>query len=969
MKNLGVSFGYAGIVKGRILSNQLFKYRFFSFLRMLLCATMQQVSAQNLDAKGLPLYDKTGLQSKEDWLVAKTFKKSAVYRTSEGNIAFSNGLVTRMFSMTPNGATIGFDNLVANESLLRAVGPEAVLWINGQEIKVGGLTGQPIGNYLLNKWIPTLKADPFSLKLVSFSTNPIRERFEWNRKTNWMPKQLSWPPQGMELTFTYKADADIINKIFNASSSDSQRKVIFKDDFREVLSKWKVVTEAGQNVSFNNEGKAGEILAPTNSIAYAEKSIPKDTQVIICKLNSGTDGFENSSPYNPYGLGVSLVFTDGKTTKFCLQPSGKRMTINHQDRGLQWSGYKPGKDVWIRIMFMGDKMACSKSDDGETFSEVIELPLTSIPTNIRVGKTDPRGGGQESSDKGAIGRSKIDQVVMLGEPLVKNTKLDYLSDLEVQVHYEVYDGLPLMSKWVTIKNNSNTEILVNNVKSEHLAVPEVESEPTGLSWKLPPIFTETDYAFGGMSAKANAQAMEWQGDPSYTTQVDYALKNPNVLVCKPQKGINQELGAGKLFESIRLWELVFDSSDRERRGLSQRKLYRTIAPWVTENPTIMHVSGSDDKSVKEAIDQCAKVGFEMVIMTFGSGANLEDDSAANLDRMKKLEDYARSKNIALGGYSLLASRSINKETDVVMPKPDMKPMFSKAPCLQSVWGQDYFKKLYTYFETTGQGVFEHDGSYPGDICASTNHIGHKDLGDSQWKQFTEIRDFYRWCRGKGIYLNIPDWYFLNGGSKTGMGYRETNWSLPREYQELIERQNIFDGTWEKTPSMGWMFVPLVQYHGGGANATIEPLKDHLPHYEQRLANLFGAGVQACYRGPRLYDSLQTEVLVKKWVDFYKKHRSVLDEDIIHLRRADGRDYDAILHVDPLGKEKGLLMVYNPLDEPIVREIDVDLYYTGLKNQATVSENDGVSRKLTLSGTKTKLKVTIPAKSQKWFVFN
>ena len=50
--------------------------------------------------------------------------------------------------------------------------------------------------------------------------------------------------------------------------------------------------------------------------------------------------------------------------------------------------------------------------------------------------------------------------------------------------------------------------------------------------------------------------------------------------------------------------------------------------------------------------------------------------------------------------------------------------------------------------------------------------------------------------------------------------------------------------------MGWMFVPLTQYHGGGAAATIEPLKDHLPHYGQRLANLFGAGVQACYRGPR-----------------------------------------------------------------------------------------------------------------------
>ena len=89
---------------------------------------------------------------------------------------------------------------------------------------------------------------------------------------------------------------------------------------------------------------------------------------------------------------------------------------------------------------------------------------------------------------------------------------------------------------------------------------------------------------------------------------------------------------------------------------------------------------------------------------------------------------------------------------------------------------------------------------------------------------TRIADFYKWCRAKGIYLNVPDYYFLSGSNKTGMGYRETNWSLPREQQEIIERQNIYDGTWTKTPSMGWMFVPLVEYHGGGKAATIEPLK-------------------------------------------------------------------------------------------------------------------------------------------------
>ena len=89
---------------------------------------------------------------------------------------------------------------------------------------------------------------------------------------------------------------------------------------------------------------------------------------------------------------------------------------------------------------------------------------------------------------------------------------------------------------------------------------------------------------------------------------------------------------------------------------------------------------------------------------------------------------------------------------------------------------------------------------------------------------------------KGIYLNVPDHYFLSGSSKTGMGYREVNWSLPRDQQVIHTRQNIFDGTWEKTPSMGWMFVPLTEYQGGGAAATIEPLDEHLDHYERMLVS-------------------------------------------------------------------------------------------------------------------------------------
>lgn len=555
-------------------------------------------------------------------------------------------------------------------------------------------------------------------------------------------------------------------------------------------------------------------------------------------------------------------------------------------------------------------------------------------------------------------------------PVDSVSKFAFLKDIEVSVHYELYDQMPVFCKWITVENKSSHTIRINRFKSEILAANEPESTvDSRKSWIYPNITIETDYNFGGMSDESILESsVAWNVDSLYQTQVNYERKMPCLLEVYPKYGPDQELASGSSFSSYRTWELIHDSWDRERKGLEHRRMMKAMAPWVTENPILMHVRSADNKAVKIAVDQCAEVGFEKVIMTFGSGFNTEDTSSENIGRMKMLADYAHSKGISLGGYSLLASRSINRENDVVMPE-GKTPRFGNSPCIESDWGQSYFKQLYNFFEKTELDNLEHDGSYPGDICASTQHPGHRGLDDSQWNQYRRITDFYKWCRGKGIYLNVPDYYFLSGSSKTGMGYRETNWSLPREQQEIIERQNIYDGTWHKSPSMGWMFVPLVEYQGGGKEATIEPLKDHLPHYQQRLANLFGAGVQACYRGPQLYDTPETKELVKKWVTFYKKYRRILDGDIIHVRRPDGRDYDAILHVDPQGDPQGLLMVYNPLNESISRKIKVNLYYTGLKNQTTITDGNGNVISLPIdSDSSIWLNVEIPEKSQTWYVF-
>ena len=689
----------------------------FSFIFLFASPDLQ---TQNLI--NLPLEPKWPLKPKQDWLLKDSAFEANIFRSQKGEeLIIANGLIRRSFRLTPNAATIAFDNLVTGENLLRGVKPEAEIMIDSVKYAVGGLTGQPNYAFLRKEWLDSLKADPRAFQLKDYQISSAKAPFAWKQVRHHAP-DAQWPPKGVRLTMEY-----------------------------------------------------------------------------------------------------------------------------------------------------------------------------AHPTNEKIG---------------------------------------------ISVHYELYDGLPVLVKWLSIHNGTDKSFVINDFTSEIIAAVEYGSSVETREYNVPPpnIHVETDFAFASMNARdANHHVVHWESDPDYASQVNYLRQTPCLLKVSPELGPAYRLNAGETFASFRTFVLPYDSYDRERQGLARRRMYRKLAPWTTENPLMMHARFADWEKVKIAIDQAAEVGFEMVILTFGSGFNIEDDSPEYLQQMKQYADYAKSKGVEIGGYSLLASRKIGDGQDVVLPE-GQSPTFGNSPCIGSEWGQTYFQKLYRFYEKSGFALLEHDGSYPGDPCMATHHPGHEGYEDSRWKQYQVISGFYRWCRSKGIYLNIPDYYYMAGGNKCAMGYREVNWSLPRAQQLIHTRQNIYDGTWNKLSTMGWMFVPLTEYHGGGAAATIEPLSEHMDHYQNMIMSNLGAGVQACYRGPRLYDSPETLAMVKAQVDWYKKHREVLEGDLIHLRRADGQDLDYWLMVNPKANEKGALVVFNPLDEPLTREIRVPLYYTGLTNEVRILHN-------------------------------
>lgn len=535
-----------------------------------------------------------------------------------------------------------------------------------------------------------------------------------------------------------------------------------------------------------------------------------------------------------------------------------------------------------------------------------------------------------------------------------------LSGIEIIVRHECYDNMPAFGKSFTLINHSGKDIRLNEFEAEILAVTEHDVGNTEVSNVTP----QSRNLFALSSIENTLRpTFSYTLDPEYTSQVDYLCKYPILLVSKPPLGPYKKIKNGESFDSYTAHLMLYDENDRARRMLQICRFYQILAPWTTENPIYVHIVSDDYDKLKECIDQCSEVGFEMIILSFGSGLNMEDASDENIARFRKIADYAHSKGIEIGGYSLLASRSIDAENNVIADNV----IFGNSPCLGSEWGIRYLENIRKFLIGTGFDELEHDGSYPGDTCSSEKHPGHECYEDSQYTQLMAITELYEWCKENGVYLTVPDHYYLSGNNKCAMGYKEVNWSLPREQQVLLARQNIHDGTYEKLPSMGWMFVPLTQYHGGGAAATIEPLCEHLEHYRLMLNNNLLAGVQASYRGSRLYDTEETKTMVKESIAIYKKHRDILESPAVHIRRPDGRDFDGYVHVNPSLEEKGMIVFFNPLNEEITRTVDVPLYYTGLNDRAEIAkfgENAAVyelERDYSV-----RLTITIPADDYVWF---
>ncbi|MFC0772959.1 LamG-like jellyroll fold domain-containing protein [Terrimonas alba] len=568
------------------------------------------------------------------------------------------------------------------------------------------------------------------------------------------------------------------------------------------------------------------------------------------------------------------------------------------------------------------------------------------------------------------------------------SKGDWKNTVSIDIHYELYEGMPVIAKWMTVDNKSNQAFVVRETECEVLAVNQDQVKR---------IHVESDYSFALANADVEGSALmhykgtppayqvgssttTWRVDAEYNTWASHnqaedkflGFPHHSLLVSRVPMGPSETVLPNGTFTSFTTFELLQDSDDRERQSLAHRRMYRKLAPQVTESLITGGITSHDRTELKNFITQMGELGFERLDIQAWPGISHDNLDTAYVSLWKEIAGFAKTKGIVLGGYELqVASRGRGAEYDCIDPLTD-KPgsLFGQSVCIASRWKDVYYPKMWKFFDATGLMTYNMDGPYHGDVCAATNHAHHKGMFDSQWEQWKTQVEVLHELQRRNMYVPIPDWYFLNGQAATGMGYREASANLTPQQQLLLGRQYIYDGTWHKTPTMGWMSLQLVGFYTNDPRVGLEPLNKNIDRYEVGLFQHLASGCQFTLRGRRLYDTPETKAMVDKWIKWFKQHRAILTSDIIHIARPTGRDLDAMFHVNPFIEEKGMLIIFNPTEKTISKQFKLPLYYTGIKNKAKLINEKGEIKQYELNNQQEiMLDVTIPAEGFSWFVVN
>lgn len=489
-----------------------------------------------------------------------------------------------------------------------------------------------------------------------------------------------------------------------------------------------------------------------------------------------------------------------------------------------------------------------------------------------------------------------------------------IAGLRVRLVYEIFDDMPVIRKSLYVDNPDSETVTVDTAETEFLHL----TQDGMLRYYL-----ESDYTGANSSGFDNQTSI---------------FRDGSCVSAHFDMGPDYDLHPGETFRGMQVYELYCQSICFDHRMNEVQNMYRRVVPWVCEAPLFMHLISDDSRTLRETADMLSEIGYDMIIQSFGSGINMESEDAAYIARVRADYAYVHARGLTIGGYTLAIIRDYSPMNHDCATDGDHSKI---SRCLCTKWSEEYWNRVLSFIDRTNTDFIEIDGPYHFYTCkgnqpGQTEHL-HKGLSDSRYMQWLRSTvEIYTNMRQRGVYINAPDWLYLSGTNRCCVGYEEIGWSQPRITQLLLSRLYNYKGTYHKIPSMGWSFLPVEEYHGGGSAAKFEPLTENLADYDWALAQAAASGVWPCVRGRRLFDSDACKAVVTYWTAVIRRHRVLLNSNTVHVYPPKAsedlnyaEDIDVILQENHTTRDKLFLMVCNQTAQTRTKTLLLPAFYTGL----------------------------------------
>ncbi len=410
--------------------------------------------------------------------------------------------------------------------------------------------------------------------------------------------------------------------------------------------------------------------------------------------------------------------------------------------------------------------------------------------------------------------------------VIKFTSNKILEDFSFQINYEIYEGHPVIRKWVEFKNQGSQWIKVSDLMLKQLDLDASFSEATLLT----PAVRGVDPSIIAFSNGAKSMGVISVSEvPSKTRHLSVdgsSGYNPGYF--------EWVLGPGETFESEPVFEYAFSGESYKTVSSASTALDRCVESGfasfmdkhivmpLAENKSVAPVfctwtnynSNINDKNMREAADIASEIGFECFQLDAGWSDTGPDGGWAvstinpkvkEFPDMKGLSEYIQSKNMKAGmWYSVFINE---QETDVSASEPGLfsLPLIRRAGGLGLSFCYEKSRKKYVdeivYLNKTfGATYFKQDLS---NICYGDIARGHESR--------TKKESYLRGLRGlfatqdeilrqsPEIWLQLShEIYWETPGPAADVAvlkHVDSYHASPNEYWGAGNRKILVDNTW------------------------------------------------------------------------------------------------------------------------------------------------------------------------------